>query len=54
MAKKIASLRGLYSRYMQKAKLAKAAGQASVFQKVAHRILSVIDALMKKMQNLSN
>ena len=54
IAKKIASLRSLYSRYLQKARLAKASGQASVFQKVASKILSVIDALMKKMQNMTN
>jgi len=54
IAKKIASLRSLYSRYLQRARLAKASGQASVFQKVASKILSVIDALMKKMQNMTN
>ena len=53
IAKKIASLRKLYKNYMHKAQLAKATGQAGVFTKVAHKILSVIDALMKKMQNIA-
>ena len=53
IAKKIASLRSLYKNYMHKAQLAKATGQAGIFTKIAHRILSVIDALMKKMQNIA-
>ena len=53
IAKKIASLRKLYANYMYKASVAKATGQAGIFTKIAHRILSVIDALMKKMQNLA-
>ena len=53
IAKKIASLRSLYHNYLQKARLAKATGQAGLFTKIAHKILSVIDALMKKMQNMA-
>lgn len=51
LAKKIASLRSIYQNYLQKARIAKSQGQASVFQKVASAILGCIDFLMKKMQN---
>ena len=53
IAKKIASLRKLYQNYLYKANVAKATGQAGVFTKIAHKILSVIDALMRKMQNIA-
>lgn len=54
LAKKIASLRSIYQKYLMRARAAKAQGQASIFQKVASVILGIIDSLMKKMQNAVN
>lgn len=54
LAKKIASLRSIYQKYLMRARAAKAQGQASIFQKVASIILGIIDSLMKKMQNAVN
>lgn len=54
LAKKIASLRSIYQKYLMRARIAKAQGQASIFQKIASTILGIIDFLMKKMQNAVN
>lgn len=54
IAKKIASLRSIYQNYLKRAKEAKEAGQASIFQKIASVILGVIDKLMAKLQNLTD
>ena len=54
LAKKVASLRGLYGKYLAKAKAAKDMGKASVAQKIANVILSVIDWIMRKLQSGAN
>ena len=51
ISKKIAALRSIYQNYLQKARIAKANGQASIFQKVASKILGVIDYLTAKLQH---
>lgn len=54
LAKKIASLRSIYQKYLARARAARDKGQASIFQKVASTILGIIDALMRRLQNAVN
>lgn len=54
LAKKIASLRSIYQKYLARARAARDKGQASIFQKVASTILGIIDALMKRLQKAVN
>lgn len=54
LAKKIASLRSIYQKYLARARAARDKGQASIFQKVAATILGIIDALMRRLQNAVN
>lgn len=54
LAKKVASLRSIYQKYLERARYAKDRGQASIFQKVASIILGIIDTLLKKMQHAVN
>jgi len=54
LAKKIASLRSIYQKYLARARAARDKGQASIFQKIASTILGIIDALMRRLQNAVN
>jgi len=51
ISQKIAALRGMYSKWLQKAQAESDAGKASVIKKFAAKILACIDALMKKLEN---
>ena len=53
IARKIASLRGIYQNFLFKSKMMQYRGQASVFRTIAAKILSIIDALMAKMQYMA-
>jgi hypothetical protein len=54
IAKKIASLRKIYSTWMEKAKMEKDAKIASVFKKAALALMTVIDKLLQVMQRGAN
>lgn len=53
IGKKIASLRRIYSNYLERARAAKDAGQAGIFKKIASAILGVIDKLMARLQKFA-
>ena len=54
IAKKIASLRKIYAKWMQKAKWEKDAKIASAFKKAGHALMTVIDKLLQAMQRGAN
>lgn len=54
LAHKVASLRGLYYKWLEKSRTERDLGKAGIFKKVASRILGVIDYLMSKLQKLTN
>ena len=54
IAKKIASLRKIYAKWMEKAKIEKDAKIASVFKKAGHALMTVIDKLLQAMQRGAN
>ena len=51
ISQKIAALRGMYSKWLQKAQAESDAGKASVIKKFAAKILACIDTLMKKLEH---
>ena len=51
ISQKIAALRGMYSKWLQKAQAESDAGKAGAIKKFAAKILACIDALMKKLEN---
>ena len=51
ISRKIASLRKIYANYMSKAK--QEGPNASVFKKIAAKVLSVIDALLKRLEEFT-
>ena len=53
IGKKVSALRSLYTNYLQRARMARSKGQASVFQTIASKILGVIDALMSRLQRVA-
>ena len=53
IGKKIAALRGLYRRYLDKAELEHAAGKAGIFKTIAMYILKAIDALTRRLQKFA-
>lgn len=50
IGKKVSALRSIYANYLQRARMARDRGQASMLQSIASRILGVIDALMSRLQ----
>jgi hypothetical protein len=54
IAKKIAALRKIYSKWMAKAKWEKDAKIASAFKKAGHALMTVIDKLLQAMQRGAN
>jgi len=54
IAKKIASLRKIYEKWMQKAKFEKDMGVASMLKKAAHALMTVIDKLLQLLQRGAN
>lgn len=53
ISRKIASLRNMYAQWLQKAKAESDSGKANIFKQIAAKIMSVIDALMKKLQSMT-
>ena len=53
ISKKIASLRSMYSDWLQKANTAVNQNQANIFKKIATKIMNVIDKLMAKLQDMT-
>ena len=53
ISKKIASLRSMYSNWLQKANTAVNQNQANIFKKIATKIMNVIDKLMAKLQDMT-
>ena len=54
IAKKIASLRLLYGKWMKKAQIEKNAGVASLFKRGAHKVMTIIDKLLRLLQQKAN
>ena len=53
IAKKIASLRNMYSQWLEKANHAVNSQQAGLFKKIAAKIMNVIDSLMARLQHMA-
>lgn len=54
LAKKIASLRGIYQNYLNRARMERSQHRAGIFKTIASKILGVIDFLLKKLQHAVN
>lgn len=54
IARKIAALRNIYSKWLEVAKKQSDAGKANILKSAAAKVLQVIDALLAKMQKLSD
>ena len=54
ISQKIASLRGIYAKWLEAAKKESDANKANVIKKAAASLLKIIDQLLAKMQELSD
>ena len=54
ISQKIASLRGIYAKWLKAAQKQSDAGKANVFKQGAAKLMTIIDALLKKLQTAAN
>lgn len=54
ISQKIASLRGIYAKWLKTAQKQSDAGKANVFKQGAAKLMTIIDALLKKLQTAAN
>lgn len=54
LAHKVASLRGLYYKWLEKARTERDLRKAGIFKTIASKVLGVLDYLMSKLQKLTN